>query len=900
MAEVYLAAHRGFGDFERRVALKKILPVYSGMEEFAGLFQDEARISAALDHSGIVQVHDFGQHEGEFYIAMEYVDGPDLEEVLDRCRRRGILPPIEAVLHIGHRLAGCLEYAHSRRDASGRALNIVHRDVSPPNVLIGIHGEIKLTDFGVARAEIRNIHTRPGVLRGKYAYMSPEQVRHEPVDHRSDIFSLGTVLYEALTGVNPFEGSTDYQTMESVGQADVEPAGFMRPDTPAELDRILVTCLEPEPEDRYANAGELRRDLGQLMLQFRKADEPQALVDFLRDVFPERAAVPVRAMGVQGKVPLWEGLAHRLSPMEVPIPARLPGSTQGALRLAPRSLLDESGADYSEAARPDQPTWPGKARPAEVGAETAEMGPEEVLRVFSDAGLDQTDPERAPVGRESGEAELPEGTDPVVTARDWVTDPGVVAPTDLDLSARPPVSVRPLGPHGTQPGSEKPAPSMPPRRAPKTGTAPGQRPSKPRDTRPAVAAPSAPAKPASKPPERRPPPPAIRPASAPLPAPIQPEAAPDPTLTDTDRRRSATPSSRRTSPVFREVGLRGRKDPGLPGFVGVPSTRPGAGREPLASRERPAPGFLPPENADAERSSPGLPVPILGQEEPEAPIQPEPIVPPPMGSLMVSDPLLRGLRRPPPETDMGVPFVNEWALGEADFHKTEPAAQAFRPSAPPADLPVEGNDPTLYNPIDTDEAIDSIWDGGPDPNETLDESMDEGPPGPADDSADSWDINTPEDESDSAWNDVPAGGTVPSGEAFEFGSSFAPSDLQVLGGQSALDDFRGTTKASAPNFAEAAQALADEQAEVEEEAPPEEEWAEAPEESGRSWSPWLLLLLLVPALGIWMALDREPTSPPTLVEDTTVQAPTRRVEPLEPVGARPAAQPPPARKRDDR
>ncbi len=334
MAEVYLALHRGVAGFERPVALKKILPVYVGMEEFNKLFRDEARISASLDHSGIVSVHDFGEQDGEYYIVMEYVDGPDLEEILDRCRRRGILPPVEVVLHLGHRLASALEYAHSRV-IDGQAMQIIHRDVSPPNVLIGVTGEVKLTDFGVARAALREAPTRPGVLRGKYAYMSPEQVSHKPMDHRSDIFSLGTVLYETLTGINPFDQSTDFQTMEAVEHARMEPAGFLRPDTPAELDRILLTCLQLDATDRYQDAGELRRDIAKLVLDYQQADEPQCLVEFLRDVFPERTRDPSMPGG-DAVAPAWEHLVHRLSPMLVDMPDRLPGATKSPIRLVPR------------------------------------------------------------------------------------------------------------------------------------------------------------------------------------------------------------------------------------------------------------------------------------------------------------------------------------------------------------------------------------------------------------------------------------------------------------------------------------------------------------------------------------------------------------------------------------
>ncbi len=421
MAEVFLAAHRGAAGFERKVALKKILPVYSGMEEFASLFRDEARISAALDHSGIVQVYDFGQHAGEYYIAMEYVDGPDLEEVVDRCRRRGVLPPVEVVLYIAHRLASCLEYAHSRVDEKDRPLKIIHRDVSPPNVLIGVQGEIKLTDFGVAKAEFRDSMTRPGVLRGKYAYMSPEQVSHKAIDQRSDIFSLGTVLYETLTGVNPFEGSTDYQTIESVGRADIEPAGFMRPDTPAELDRILITCLEPDPEHRFQSAGALRRDLARLMLVWPRADDPQCLVDFLRDVFPERAAQDTRAALVDGSVPVWEALTHRLSPMLVSIPTPPELQAPGPIRLVPRPPSGDPVAGPGAEAPPsglDEPPWPVVA--SEMPADRPPKKPPE--STASNAVLREVGPKARRKARRPFEHHGRPGED------DLGTDPGSKVP----------------------------------------------------------------------------------------------------------------------------------------------------------------------------------------------------------------------------------------------------------------------------------------------------------------------------------------------------------------------------------------------------------------------------------------------------------------------------------------
>ncbi len=343
MAEVFLALLRGPAGFEKRVALKKILPVYAGMEEFGVLFRDEARLSALLEHCCIVQTYEFGLYEGEHFMAMEYVDGPDLEELLDRCRRRGILLPVDVVLHIVHELTRALEYAHARSE-DGRSFEIIHRDVSPPNVLIGVHGEIKLTDFGVAKAADRESETRPGVLRGKYAYMSPEQVRQGDIDHRSDIFSIGIVLYEALTGVNPFEGTTDFQTMEAVEKAEIEPAGFLRPDTPTELDRILLACLEPDPDLRYQSASDLRRDLAEVIRSLR-GDGPDGLVSFLKDVFPERGPDPSHGPAADLGVPAWEAFAHRLAAMAVPMPAgvRREGRPAAGGQLVVGS--DDPGAD---------------------------------------------------------------------------------------------------------------------------------------------------------------------------------------------------------------------------------------------------------------------------------------------------------------------------------------------------------------------------------------------------------------------------------------------------------------------------------------------------------------------------------------------------------------------------
>jgi len=301
MAEVYLAVLEGAAGFEKRLALKKILPTFGDMEEFTQLFKDEARISVTLNHSHIVQVFDFGIHKGEHFIAMEYVDGPDLEKVLLACRKLRHPLAIDALLYVATRVAGALEYAHSRTDDHGRSLELVHRDVSPPNVLLSVQGEVKITDFGVARYAQKISKSRPGVVRGKYAYMSPEQLMGEEIDSRSDLFSLGAVLYEMLTLTSPFLGETDYQTMEAVVTAQPPSPLELRRDAPRDLVRIIRKCLRRNPDERYQSAGALRRDLAELMFNRGVIDDPLLLLEELWTLFPKQ--LKRRGAGTQAPKP---------------------------------------------------------------------------------------------------------------------------------------------------------------------------------------------------------------------------------------------------------------------------------------------------------------------------------------------------------------------------------------------------------------------------------------------------------------------------------------------------------------------------------------------------------------------------------------------------------------------
>jgi eukaryotic-like serine/threonine-protein kinase len=216
MAEVFIAKAFGVEGFERILAIKKILPTMAEDEEFITMFIDEARISVQLNHANVVHIHELGKHDEAFFIAMEYVPGRDLRTMLERYRRRKEIMPTAQAVYVGSKICEGLDYAHRKKDARGQELHIIHRDVSPQNILCSYEGEVKIIDFGIAKAANRSQKTQAGILKGKFGYMSPEQVRGLPIDRRSDIFALGVILYEMLTGEKLFVGESDFSTLEKV------------------------------------------------------------------------------------------------------------------------------------------------------------------------------------------------------------------------------------------------------------------------------------------------------------------------------------------------------------------------------------------------------------------------------------------------------------------------------------------------------------------------------------------------------------------------------------------------------------------------------------------------------------------------------------------------------------
>ena len=288
MAEVYKAKTVGVEGFEKLVAIKRILPSVAEDEEFIKMFVDEAKITSQLSHANLAQTFDLGKIDDTYYIAMEYVPGKDLRAVFERMKRQGQRMPLTLAAYVVSRVCEGLDYAHRKRDAAGRELHIVHRDVSPQNIILSYEGEVKLIDFGIAKAANKITKTQAGILKGKFGYMSPEQVRGLPLDGRSDVFAAGIVLYELCTGERLFTGTSDFSVLEKVQQAKVAPPSQVEPSIPLKLERVMLKALAREPEDRYQHAADVAADLTRFLLDSQqKPVTREDVAAFMKGTFPD-------------------------------------------------------------------------------------------------------------------------------------------------------------------------------------------------------------------------------------------------------------------------------------------------------------------------------------------------------------------------------------------------------------------------------------------------------------------------------------------------------------------------------------------------------------------------------------------------------------------------------------
>ena len=291
MAEILLGQLRGARGFEHPVVIKRILPHLSSDPSFVQMFLDEASIAAGIRHPNVVHVHELGQEGEDLFLVMEYLEGEPAHGVQLRAAARGMrLDPGICAWIVAQAAAG-LHAAHELTSPDGRVRNVVHRDVSPQNVFITYSGQVKVLDFGIAKAADRNTKTDTGLVKGKFNYMSPEQCRGEPVDRRTDVFALGVVLYELLTGRRLFKRSTQAATIRAVLEHEVIPPSELVPDIPPELESACMKALSRSRKRRYQSAAELRRDLLRVAIAGHDEMPEQRLASLMRELFGDRIAV---------------------------------------------------------------------------------------------------------------------------------------------------------------------------------------------------------------------------------------------------------------------------------------------------------------------------------------------------------------------------------------------------------------------------------------------------------------------------------------------------------------------------------------------------------------------------------------------------------------------------------
>jgi serine/threonine protein kinase len=292
MAEIFLGTQHGAAGFERPVVLKCIRSAFVADAEFRNVLIDEAHVAMGLNHSNIVQVLDLGSARGLYFLVLELVDGWDLYELLRRATAALVPLPLPLCLHVTAEICRALAFAHART-AESRHRAVVHRDVSPHNILVSQEGEVKLTDFGIATAGVRRTRTAAGIVKGKVGFMSPEQTAGEPLDKRSDIYSLGSTLYLMVTGRRPFEGATDLETMLLNRDGQYPPVSDLRPDLPPAVVHVVEKALQHSPADRYASADAMLADLERVL---RTAVEPAGqteLKQWLSQLAKKDGAQPV-------------------------------------------------------------------------------------------------------------------------------------------------------------------------------------------------------------------------------------------------------------------------------------------------------------------------------------------------------------------------------------------------------------------------------------------------------------------------------------------------------------------------------------------------------------------------------------------------------------------------------
>ncbi len=330
MAEVWKARMRGVEGFQKIVAIKKILPHLSDNQDFIEMFVDEAKLAAQLNHNNIIHIYDLGKIQSSYYIAMEYIDGYDLKNILKKAQERDQPLSVEIALFVASKIAAALDYAHRKRDFEDKEMGLVHRDVSPQNVLISQEGDIKLCDFGIAKAASKASHTQAGALKGKLQYMSPEQAWGRNIDRRSDIFALATVLFEMLTARKLFGGDNELSILEQVREARVTKPSELNDEVTPQIDAIVLKALQKDPANRYQTAGEMQRDLDAVLYSFRPTPTSADLAIYMHRLASSTAIEPHHVEPAPEPAPA----ANELRPVKPAAVAAVPASMPAAMPAA--------------------------------------------------------------------------------------------------------------------------------------------------------------------------------------------------------------------------------------------------------------------------------------------------------------------------------------------------------------------------------------------------------------------------------------------------------------------------------------------------------------------------------------------------------------------------------------
>jgi serine/threonine-protein kinase len=348
MAEVFRGVAESMEGFKKNVAIKRILPSLTKNQKFISMFLDEARLSLFLQHANIVQVFDISRTpDNAYFLVMEYVDGCNLKGLIERQKQKNKrIEPAHAI-YLMMECCKALSYAHGLENPeTNEPLGIVHRDISPPNILLSKQGEVKLVDFGLAKANSQIESTDPGVVKGKFSYLSPEAASGIEVDHRADVFAVGIILWELLTGRRLFYGDTDYQTVEQVRQARVPSIAALNPEVEAELEGVVRKALAREPDERYQNAADLADALAQYLFSRRMKVTSRDIAALVRDTQMElmrkRSSEPKESLIdalIQDEM---QKMTSLIGEDEQQADATGRALTEGSMSLDPKEFVDTS------------------------------------------------------------------------------------------------------------------------------------------------------------------------------------------------------------------------------------------------------------------------------------------------------------------------------------------------------------------------------------------------------------------------------------------------------------------------------------------------------------------------------------------------------------------------------